>query len=148
MNETVRLLQEVLRNARTGESGVEQLLLRAEEPEMRRELTWARDGYQRVVSNAESALQAAGGRPEPLSAMARAGMWMGMQINTLADKSDDHLAEIFIQGATMGVIEMTRALNAWEDADPDARGLASDFVTWQQEAIERQKAFLASPSHA
>ena len=115
---------------------------------MRRELTWARDGYQRVVSNAESALQAAGGRPEPLSAMARAGMWMGMQINTLADKSDDHLAEIFIQGATMGVIEMTRALNAWEDADPDARGLASDFVTWQQEAIERQKAFLASPSHA
>ena len=137
MNETVRLLQEVLRNARTGESGVEQLLLRAEEPEMRRELTWARDGYQRVVSNAESALQAAGGRPEPLSAMARAGLWMGM-----------HLAEIFIQGATMGVIEMTRALNAWEDADPDARGLASDFVTWQQEAIERQKAFLASPSHA
>ena len=75
-------------------------------------------------------------------AMAKAGMWLGLQAETLTDRSDAHIAEIVIQGATMGVIEMTKALNNYGDADPRARGIASDFVVRQNEVIDRQKGFL------
>ena len=33
------------------------------------------------------------------------GLWMGVQMNTLMDKSPPHLAEMLIQGGTMGIIK-------------------------------------------
>ena len=74
--------------------------------------------------------------------MARMGMWMGMQMNTAMDRSSSHIADILIQGATMGVVEITKARNSFPDADPDSHGVASRFITCQQEAVERLKKVL------
>ena len=142
MNETVQLLQDVVRNARTGRDAVEQLMKKAESGPMRDELARERDDYAAAQREGERALLDAGGRAEPTGPVARAGMWMGLEMETLADRSDAHIAEIVIQGATMGVIEMTKALNTYDDADDRARSLASRFVVQQNETIDRQKAFL------
>lgn len=141
MNETVQLLQDVVRNARTGRDAVEQLMNKTE-GDMKAELSRERESYVQAQREGERALLDAGGRAEPTGAMARAGMWMGLNMETLADRSDAHIAEIVIQGATMGVIEMTKALNSYGDADPSARSLASRFVARQNETIERQKGYL------
>ncbi len=142
MNQTIQLLQDVVRNARTGRDAVEQLMGKARGGDMRRELSQEKAEYLQTQKEGERALIDAGGRAEPTGPMARAGMWVGLEMETLADRSDAHIAEIVIQGATMGVIEMTKALNTYDGADPDARGLASRFVVRQNEAIDRQKAFL------
>ena len=52
------------------------------------------------------------------------------------------IAQIVIRGATLGGIEMTRAMDACADADADARRIASSFIVSQSAAIDRQKAFL------
>ena len=109
---------------------------------MREELNKEKSDYLKTQEDGERALADAGGRTEPTGAMARAGMWMGLEMETLADRSDAHIAEIVIQGATMGIIEMTKALNTYPDAEPRARSLASRFVVQQNETIDRQKAFL------
>lgn len=142
MNETVQLLQDVVRNARTGEYAVEQLMKKTEEGRMRRELALEKDAYAVTRRESERALAKAGGSAEPVGPAAKAGMWMGLELETLADRSDGHIAEIVIQGATMGVIETTKALNTYDAADQEARGLASRFVVQQNEAIDRQKLFL------
>ena len=142
MNETIQLLQDVVRNARTGRDAVEQLLNKAEGGPMRQELNKEKAAYLQTQREGERALAEAGGKAEPAGAMARAGMWMGLEMETLADRSDAHIAEIVIQGATMGVIEMTKALNTYDAAEPGARGLASQFVVQQNETIDRQKGFL------
>ena len=142
MNETVQLLQDVVRNARTGQSAVEQLMKKTDDSRMRDELVKEREAYAVTRREGEQALLDAGGRAEPVGAMTRAGMWVGLEAETLADRSDAHIAEIVIQGATMGVIEMTKSLNTYDAADPYARGLASRFVVQQNEAIDRQKGFL------
>ena len=142
MNDTVQLLQDVVRNARTGKDAVEQLMNKARGDSMRRELEKEKESYQQTQRESERALVDAGGRAEPTGPLARAGMWMGLEMETLADRSDAHIAEIVIQGATMGVIEMTKALNTYDSADAHARGLASQFVVQQNETIDRQKGFL------
>ena len=53
-----------------------------------------------------------------------------------------HIAEIAIQGANMGVVEMTKAMNSYAGAGQGARELAERFVARQNETIERQKRFL------
>ncbi len=142
MNETVQLLQDVVRNARTGRDAVEQLMKKTAEGSMREELSREKEEYDVVRREGERALKDAGGSAEPVGPLSKAGMWVGLEMETLADRSDSHIAEIVIQGATMGVIEMTRSLNTYDGADPEARGLASRFVVRQNEAIDRQKGFL------
>ena len=101
------------------------------------------EGYEHQSAyDGQQALENAGGRAEPVGPLARAGMWAGLEMETLADRSDAHIAEIVIQGATMGVIEMTKALNSYDGADAGARDLASRFVVQQNETIDRQKVFL------
>ena len=142
MNDTVQLLQDVVRNARTGKDAVEQLMNKAQGDSMRRELEKEKETYQQTQRESERALVDAGGRAEPVGPLAKAGMWMGLEMETATDRSDAHIAEIVIQGATMGVIEMTKALNTYDTADDRARSLASQFVVQQNETIDRQKAFL------
>ena len=142
MNETIQLLQDMARNARTGEEAIDQLMEKVESTEMRDELRRERDQYRAAARDAESALAAAGGHSEPVGMMQKAGMWVGTQMNTLTDRSNAHIAEMVIQGATMGIIEMTKARNTCPDADDRATELASRFIVEQNEIIDRQKAYL------
>ena len=142
MNETVQLLQDVVRNARTGQDAVEHLMQKTEAGAMRDELIREKADYAVTRRESEQALVNAGGRAEPVGPLAKAGMWAGLEMETLADRSNAHIAEIVIQGATMGVIEMTKALNQYDGADAGARDLASRFVEQQNETIDRQKGFL------
>ena len=129
MNHTQKLLQRVADGAHTGADGCDWLLERTEDEEMRRELDAERRQYAQFADRAERAL-------------ARAGMWMGIQMNTMTDATSTHVADILIQGATMGVVSMTRDRRELDEADAQAQGLASDLITAQQSAIERLKAFL------
>jgi hypothetical protein len=138
----VQLLQDVVRNARTGQDAVEHLMEKVAEDRMRDELIREKEDYAVTRRQSEQALANAGGRAEPVGPLAKAGMWAGLEMETLADRSNAHIAEIVIQGATMGVIEMTKALNSYEGADAGSRDLASRFVAQQNETIDRQKVFL------
>ena len=143
MDQTQKLLQKIVENGRMGEDACDQLLSRTEDIEMRRELMLEKQHYAAAARDAETRLYEMGVRPQPKGPMARMGLWMGMQINTAADQSSSHIADIVIQGATMGVVELTKARNSFTEADAEAQGIATNLITRQQEAIERLKAFLS-----
>ena len=109
---------------------------------MRDELMLERQHYQQCVRDAEKAISEMGREPHPKGMAARMSMWMGMQMNTMIDKTSTHIAEMLIEGATMGIVEMTKAKNTFARADAHAQGIASDMIVKQQEAIERLKGFL------
>ena len=142
MNETVQLLQDIVRNARTGESAIDQLLTIADNSHIRRDLMTAKSRYHTSLKNAEQALTRAGGRAEPLGPVSKAGMRMGIFFNTITDKSDSHIAELVIQGADMGIIEMTKTINTYPGADPEAINEARTFINFQQDIINRHKHYL------
>ena len=142
MKETIQLLQDVIRNARTGESAIDQLLAMSDHPEMRKELMTEKALYHSTVRSSEQALIRAGGKPEPIGPMSKAGMRMGIIFNTITDKTDSHIAELVIQGANMGIIEMTKALNTYSNASDESISIARNFIGQQQDIISRQKHFL------
>lgn len=142
MNQTQKLLQSIVENARTGMDACDQLLTRTDDAEMRNELMNEKTQYETFARDAEQSLFATGEHPHAKGPLSRAGMWMGIQMNTLTDATSSHIADIVIQGATMGVIGMTRDRNQLPDADEHAHDIASNFITAQQEAIDRLKNFL------
>ena len=142
MNQTEKLLQKIVENGRMGEDACDQLLTRTQDIELRKELMVEKQHYAAAARDAETRLYDLGVTPEPKGPMARMGLWMGMQINTAVDQTSSHIADIVIQGLTMGVIELTKARNSYSDADAESQGIASNLITKQQESIERLKSFL------
>lgn len=142
MDQTQKLLQSIVENARMGADACDQLLEKTDDMALRQELMNERQQYENASREAEARLMQMGAKPHPKGPMARAGMWMGMEMNTMMDKSASHIADMLIQGSTMGVVEMTKARNSLPDADAQAQGIASALITSQQEAIDRLKSFL------
>lgn len=142
MNQTEKLLQCIVENGRLGEDACDQLLSRTDDMNLRRELMLEKQQYAEAVRDAETRLCDMGIHPQPKGLSTRMGMWMGMQMNTAMDRSASHIADMLIQGATMGVVEITKARNSYADADAEAQGIASNLITRQQDAIDRLKAFL------
>lgn len=142
MDQTQNLLQKVAEGARTGAEACAQLMERTPDPGMRDELLAQRDQYENCARDAEHALLDLGGTVKSPNPATIASMWMGTRMNTLADATNGHIAEIAIRGATMGVIQATRDRNTCPDADANAQGIASAYITAQQDGIERMKQFL------
>lgn len=142
MNQTTELWSRVAENANTGFDALDQLLRRTQDVEMRKELECERAYYASAARDAEDKLKKLGKTAEKKNPLTRASMWAGIRMNTMIDRSSAHLADIVIQGATMGVIDTTKARNEFPDAAAEAQDAASSFITRQQEAIERMKDFL------
>ena len=142
MEQTEKLLQSIVENARMGISACEQLLKKADENEIRQEIMLEKQHYSSIARRGDQLMYENGAEPKPEGMMQRMGMWMGMQMNTISDHSSAHLADMLIQGATMGIVEMTKARNSNPDASSQAKQIAADFITGQQEAVDRLKSFL------
>ena len=69
--------------------------------------------------------------------------WTGVQMNTIADKTPSHIAEIMIQGTTMGIIEGRKLINnETNQVNQDVKDLLNNFVTFQENNVEQLKKFL------
>ena len=142
MDQTTQLLSRIAKNARTGAEATEQLIQRTPDGQMRSELLFQKEQYLSTDQRAAQMLTQMGCRPEKAGPMEKAGMWMGIRMDTALDTTPSHIADMMIQGATMGVIDATKARNQYPDANAEAHGLASEYITHSQDAIERMKQFL------
>ena len=142
MDQSISLLQEIVRAARDGAEGISLVMDKTSDTALRQALGDEKKQYAAVEQDAGSRLIDLGGQAEPEKIMNRAGMWMGMQMNTLMDKSPSHLAEILIQGNTMGVVGLIRAKNDYPKADQSSVDLCNRMLTLQYDGIERAKSFL------
>lgn len=68
---------------------------------------------------------------------------MGIKMEMLKDNSDPSIAEMLIQGFTMGVVEIEHKIDRYkENADRSIIKLAKHLLKFQQESIELLKPYL------
>lgn len=142
MDENKEFLSEIARSARMGKEATVVLLDKVEDEQLRREIAQRKAEYSDLEHRADDLLAGSGTQPEPLPMMSKAGLWMGMQMETLTDRTDSHIAEIMIQGSGMGIIEMTKNKKRFSGAQQTTMELADAFVASEEGAIQRMKEFL------
>ena len=80
--------------------------------------------------------------PEQLNPIQKAMGWMGVELNTLADKSNSKIAELMLQGTNMGIIEGVKLLNHNPDVENNIKSILTDFVAFQEHTVEKLKKYL------
>lgn len=65
-----------------------------------------------------------------------------INVKTLTDKSDAHVAAMVIQGSTMGIVETVSKLKEYADCDDVIRNIGYKLLYVEQTCIDEMKHFL------
>lgn len=101
------------------------------------------EGYERYLEESKQYLEKGNGECKTTGMMAKMGADMGIKKEVLQDNSDASMAEMLIQGISMGTLEMEKKIkNYKEDAEKEYLKFAKDFYKFQQDNLEALKKFL------
>lgn len=142
MSNSTQMLNDIYQGAQMGTESISHLIKLAEDIPFRKTLETQLAEYQNLQDSAEKMLKSANQPVEGVGGMAKASSYVMVEMKTLTDKSSAHMAEMMIQGSTMGVIQMTKDIKAYPNADPRVRKLADKMLATEQHNIEEMKRFI------
>ena len=107
------------------------------------DLIYQYNQYNDILNRVNAELQNFNDLPSELPPMQKFMGYMDIQISTINDKSNSHIAEMLIKGTNMGIIEGRRLLNQnQENIATDVKNILNDFVVMQEDSIETLKKYL------
>ena len=143
---TAHLLERLFKNVKMGSDSIMSLLpkIDAENDKFKSDLTLQLNGYERFASRINTMLCEAGEEAKEDSIINKMSAKVGTTMNTLMDSSVSHIADMMIQGSTMGITDTTKLLREFENtsASEGALSLARDIIQFEDENSERMKAYL------
>ncbi len=143
--DTAGMLNFIRQGTQMGRQGILDLLGKTEDPAFRRELKRQLSEYETLYETADGLLKKQGENQENVSPMARFSSQMMTAMKTWKDPSVSHMAEMMVQGNTMGITETIRKQKAYResgDTDPKVEQLAGKFLATEEENVEGMKRFL------
>ena len=111
--------------------------------DLRREAQQQEMGYLTFLNRSQKLLKQEN-KPlhRPESWKKRAALWGSVQLNTLKDSSNGHLAEMMVNGINMGIVKMTKKLNDFPESGEETKHLTKNFLRQQEQQIENLKKYL------
>ena len=143
MDHNTELLSYIHKNAAMGTRSIPHVLSLPQSGAMRRALNSQLEEYKNIARASEECAKRRGQDVAEPTAAERAMSSMMLRIQTLTDHSTSHLAQLMIQGSTMGTVAMTRRLNQYQDkADQDVVALGRRLLKTEEANIQQMKAYL------
>ena len=138
------LLDKMYKNVKMGSDSMINVMSRVSDEGLRRELTSQLAKYEDYSKLVSQMIYDRGGKPKEENIVTKLSAKMGMAMNTMTDSTTSHIAQMVIEGATMGMTDMTTALREYENTNcsEDALRLARDIATFEDNSIEKLKKFL------
>ena len=144
MDENINLtiLNEIGKATRMGLSSITFVSDKLEDETMKEDLSTQYAEYGKILDKVNTQFEKYGEIPDEEPMMDKMMSWTGVQMNTLTDKSNSHIAELMIQGNLMGMIEAQKLLNHSPEMEQDVKNILNDFINLQNNHIEKMKQYL------
>lgn len=143
-NSTQEFLGELYKNVKMGSDAIVNIMPKVTGKELRQELTAELNRYEEFAKEIANEITSAGNDPKEENILAKLGAKMGMAMNTMMDSTDSHIAQMMIEGATMGITENTKLIHEYENKHCSERSLklARETVAFMEDSVERMKNYL------
>ena len=142
MTQDMALLNFIYQNAEMGKETIPKLTKIVEDVNFRRVLEDQLTEYQEIFNKAEEKIQKEGGDAKGISTMERVSASTMLNLNTLLDKSNTHIAEMMLQGSNMGIIDADKSLNQCDNMPGKVKTLVEDVKKFEQTSIQKLKSYL------
>lgn len=142
MNRNVEFLNYIYQNSKMGEDTITQLIKITESEDIKSDLENHLKGYRKILDKCNNKLEELNKESKDLSAWTKITTYLMITMNTMTDKSASHISEMLIQGSTMGVIDITKKLNEYENTMEDIKQIAKELQSIEQTNIDDLKKFI------
>lgn len=143
-NSTAELLNKMYKNMNMGKESTLDLLAKVSDSALKSDMALQLNGYEGMLGKINDHMRAAGEEPKEESFMTKMSAKVGTAFNTMMDDSPSHIADMMIQGSTMGMTDTTKLLRDYENTDASEASLAicRSIIKFEEENIERMKKHL------
>ena len=142
MDEPQYILNQLNQGIKMGMDSISNVSEKVQDSRLKDELLFQYDKYNEILNEVNDELTNYDDFPKELNPMQKAMGWMGVEMNTLTDKSNSKIAELMIQGTNMGIIEGVKLLNHNPDTDQSIKDILNKFIDFQQNNVEQLKKYL------
>lgn len=101
-----RAAENIYRNAKVAVLSIDEVQKKLTDGNLKSELSYEREGYENFLQEFSDFLKEQNYRAEDLPALKKAGMKIGIAMNTLTDKSSPHVANLMLKGTVTGISEL------------------------------------------
>lgn len=141
-NINLTILNEINKAAKMGMDSISYVIKKVDDENMKENLSTQFSEYGKIVDKVNTQFDHYGEVPDETPITDKMMGWTGVQLNTITDKSNSHIAEMMIQSGDMGIIECQKLLNHNPYADQEVKNILNDFMNMQKNDIEQMKKFL------
>ena len=145
MDENNELLLHIYETAKMGSYTVTTLLNKIKNKENKLKFILEKEvkEYERFIKLTEKLLKKSEIIPKEPSIMSKIGSNIGIMKETVIDNSDSALSQMLIEGMTMGVTTIGAKISSYKkNVSRSILRIAKDFVSFQEEEIDRFKTFI------
>ncbi len=141
-NPNLKVLKELHKGAQMGINALSYVSDKVTDEGFKRELSTQYNQYEDILTRVTDLYNNYGEVPANFNFKDDMMTWMGIQMNTVNDKSPSKISELLIQGNTMGIIEGRRLLNNNPSVETNIKKTLNDFVTLQENTVAKLKQYL------
>ncbi|MGN1030429.1 MAG: hypothetical protein ACI4PQ_02390 [Butyricicoccaceae bacterium] len=137
------LLTQIYQNTRMGVTGIENVQEHAGTGAFSDALMRQKKEYLSIGDQAMQLMQKTGHTPKDIGMMSRLSSDLMASFHVARDPSISHIAEMMIQGSSMGITRLTKHLNDFSGGKNDpAKSLADKLLHTEQTNIDKMRQFL------
>lgn len=142
MNSNMEFLNYIYQNAEMGKSTLSQLINIVEDVPFKEKLESQLREYNEIFDIANNKIEQSHNTSKSIGTLTKLNTYLMININTLTNKTPSHIAEMIIRGSTMGIVDVTKKLKEYKDANKDIIDLANRLLKFEQQNVEEMKIFL------
>lgn len=140
----VEVLEDLYKNEKMGSDSILKVMPKASNEKFRAALTCQLSGYERFSEKAREMLSERGYKAKEENPMTKLWASIGVAMNTMVDSSDSHLAQMVVEGSTMGVTDTLKLLRESENSGVSEKTLKMmrDIISFEEKNVEIMKGFI------
>ena len=137
-----KAINDVYKNAHIALQSISDLLPEVEDKEIKGELQYQYEGYEKVIGKISSFMAENGLEAKDVNPLKKAMLWGSIKMKTFMNNSRNQIAEMMINGTVMGINELTAMINEKESFNEQISALIQELLSLEEEYEQRLKKFL------
>lgn len=142
MEDNIEMLNFIYQNSQMGVETLEQLIDMVKDEDFKRYLKEKYEGYLKIHKDAKSKLHELGYDEKGLTSFEKIRTYIMINMQTMTDKSVSHIAQMLMQGSTMGIVDAIRKLKDFPNVSQDIQSLMKVLKEFEEKSYNDLKDFI------
>ena len=141
-NGTIKLLRECNEGIKMGVASIDEVLPAVKSDRLKNLLNACKDKHAELGNETHRMLLSYGAEDKEPSVLAKSMSWFKTNFKLAVECSDAAIADLMTDGCNMGIKNLNRYMNQYENASEESRCITKRLIDMEQELVHDIRVFL------